>query len=148
MAPIFEPSLRWWRPPLPWWAPSVVWGPHWPHEHPQRNGSLPLGFLQPSSPQQSPKTLGDSPLGQHLDLLHPGVPALGSLWTRQTQKHPPCPTILLLIGITLFCTTLNCGYGATQVLQIWRMYPLQWLPFGRNEPLSTVDIPVFHLPCS
>ena len=130
--------------PLLSWAPSAVWGLHWPQEHPWRQGTLWVPpAVRHSAISWNP---GGTPLGWHPYLLHPGVPALGSLWTRQTWKHPPGPAILLLRGVRLFYTTLNCSYGVTGVLQMCRVHFLQWPSFERNEPVLTVDIPVFLLP--
>ena len=64
------------------------------------------GSLQLSGTQQSSRTTGGIPLGWYPYLLHPGVLALGSLWMRQTWKHPRGPTHLLR-GIRLFNTTLD-----------------------------------------
>ena len=89
---------------------------------------------------------GGTPLGQHPYLLHPGLPILGRLQMRWTWNCPPGPAILLLRGIKLFYTTVNCSYSTAGVLWICRVHFLQQLPFGRNEPVSTVDIPVFLLP--
>ena len=85
---------------------------------------------------------GGTPLGWHPYSLHPGVLALGSLWMRWSQKHPPGPTILLLRGVRLFYTTWNYICGVAEVLQVCRVHFLQWPPFERNEPLPTSGIPV------
>ena len=51
-------------------------------------GFPPQGFLWLSATQLSPRTPRGAPLGWHPYPLHPGVLALGTLWMRQTWKHP------------------------------------------------------------
>ena len=103
-------------------------------------GAFPLGVPPVVRHQAISQNPGGTPSGQHPYLLYHGVPALGNLWMRWTEKHPQGPTILLPRSVRLFYIAWNYGCSTTGVLWVCRVHFPQQLPFGRNEPLPTLGI--------